>query len=221
MTGVPLGTLIGQHFGWRESFLAVSLLGIIALVASQLLIPRNIAQPLATTFAQQARVMINPRLLLIYAITALGYGVSVAIGNIWGGKLADRRGAVPALTLFFMALAILLMVFQFTASMHFMSVATVLVMGIFAFANVPGLQVYVVQKAEHYAPDAVDVAPGLNTAAFNIGIVLSSTLGGYIVEHYGLAQTPWVGAVIVLGALLLLVRLSGQLDKTQTAIAME
>gem|GEM_PF-4059564 len=37
--------------------------------------------------------MINPRLLLIYAITALGYGVSVAIGNIWGGKLADRRGA--------------------------------------------------------------------------------------------------------------------------------
>lgn len=252
VTGVPLGTLIGQHFGWRESFLAVSLLGVIALVASQLLIPRNIAQPPATTLAQQARVMINPRLLLIYAITALGYGgvftaftflapmmqslagfsptavsmillgygVSVAFGNIWGGKLADRRGAVPALTLIFMALAILLMVFQFTASMHFMSVATVLIMGIFAFANVPGLQVYVVQKAEHYAPGAVDVASGLNIAAFNIGIALGSTVGGYIVEHYGLAQTPWVGAMIVLGALLL-VRLSGQLDKPQTAIAME
>jgi predicted MFS family arabinose efflux permease len=252
VTGVPLGTLIGQHFGWRESFLAVSLLGVIALIASQLLIPRNIAQPPATTLAQQARVMVNPRLLLIYAITALGYGgvftaftflapmmqtlagfsptavsvillgygVSVAIGNIWGGKLADRRGAVPALTLIFMALAILLMVFQFTASMYFMSVATVLIMGIFAFANVPGLQVYVVQKAEHYAPGAVDVASGLNIAAFNIGIALGSTVGGYIVEHYGLAQTPWVGAVIVLGALLL-VRLSGQLDKPQTAIAME
>ncbi|XXN63992.1 MFS transporter [Enterobacter ludwigii] len=252
VTGVPLGTLIGQHFGWRESFLAVSLLGVIALVASQLLIPRNIAQPPATTLAQQARVMINPRLLLIYAITALGYGgvftaftflapmmqslagfsptavsvillgygVSVAVGNIWGGKLADRRGAVPALTLIFMALALLLMVFQFTASMHFMSVVTVLIMGIFAFANVPGLQVYVVQKAEHYAPGAVDVASGLNIAAFNIGIALGSTVGGYIVEHYGLAQTPWVGAVIVLGALLL-VRLSGQLDKPMTAMAME
>jgi len=252
VTGVPLGTLIGQHFGWRESFLAVSLLGVIALVASQLLIPRNIAQPPATTLAQQARVMINPRLLLIYAITALGYGgvftaftflapmmqslagfsptavsvillgygVSVAVGNIWGGKLADRRGAVPALTLIFMALALLLMVFQFTASMHFMSVVTVLIMGIFAFANVPGLQVYVVQKAEHYAPGAVDVASGLNIAAFNIGIALGSTVGGYIVEHYGLAQTPWVGAVIVLGALLL-VRLSGQLDKPKAAMAIE
>ncbi|HBZ17680.1 MAG TPA: MFS sugar transporter [Pantoea sp.] len=252
VTGVPLGTLIGQHFGWRESFLAVSLLGVIALVASQVLIPRNIAQPPSTTLAQQARVMVNPRLLLIYAITALGYGgvftaftflapmmqslagysptavsmillgygISVAIGNIWGGKLADRRGAIPALTLIFMALAILLMVFQFTASMHIMSLVTVLLMGIFAFANVPGLQVYVVQKAEHYAPGAVDVASGLNIAAFNIGIALGSTVGGYIVEHYGLAQTPWVGAVIVLSALLL-VRLSGQLDKPKSAIAME
>ncbi len=27
VTGVPLGTFIGQHFGWRETFLAVSLLG--------------------------------------------------------------------------------------------------------------------------------------------------------------------------------------------------
>ena len=74
VTGVPLGTLIGQHFGWRESFLAVSLLGVIALVSSMILVPRNIAQPPATSLAQQAAVMINPRLLLIYAITALGYG---------------------------------------------------------------------------------------------------------------------------------------------------
>ena len=252
VTGVPLGTLIGQHFGWRESFLAVSLLGVIALVSSMILVPRNIAQPPATSLAQQAAVMINPRLLLIYAITALGYGgifttftflapmmqslagfsptavsgvllgygIAVAIGNIWGGRLADRRGAVPALTLIFIALAILLVVFQFTASMHYPALLTVLVMGVFAFANVPGLQVYVVQKAEHYAPGAVDVASGLNIAAFNIGIALGSTVGGHIVEHYGLAHTPWVGAVIVFAALLL-VRLSGQLDKPRAAAIIE
>ena len=39
VTGVPLGTFIGQHFGWRETFLAVSLLGVIALVTSLLLVP--------------------------------------------------------------------------------------------------------------------------------------------------------------------------------------
>ncbi|VFS72329.1 Inner membrane transport protein ydhP [Kluyvera cryocrescens] len=49
----------------------------------------------------------------------LGYGVAVAIGNIWGGKLADKHGAVPALKFIFAALAALLLVFQFTASVQY------------------------------------------------------------------------------------------------------
>jgi len=244
VTGVPLGTVVGQHFGWRETFLAVSLLGVIALISSFILVPKNIPQRATATLREQLQVLTHPRLLIIYAITALGYGgvftaftflapmmqnlagfspnavswillgygVSVAIGNIWGGKLADKHGAVPALKIIFAALMILLLVFQFTASMQYAALATVLVMGIFAFGNVPGLQVYVVQKAELYTPTAVDVASGLNIAAFNVGIALGSIIGGQTVEHYGLAQTPWIGAVIVFAAFLL-IGLSGRLDK--------
>lgn len=244
VTGVPLGTFIGQHFGWRETFLAVSALGVIALIASAILVPNNIPSRAPASLREQVKVLTHPRLLMIYAVTALGYGgvftaftflapmmqnlagftpgavswillgygVSVAIGNIWGGKLADKHGAVPALKFIFAALMVLLLVFQFTASIQYAALATVLVMGIFAFGNVPGLQVYVVQKAEEYTPSAVDVASGLNIAAFNIGIALGSVIGGQTVEHYGLAQTPWIGAVIVLVALLL-IALSGRLDK--------
>ncbi|EBR2775710.1 MFS transporter [Salmonella enterica] len=244
VTGVPLGTFIGQHFGWRETFLAVSLLGVIALMSSQLLIPANIHGRAAASIRDQVKVLTHPRLLLIYAVTALGYGgvftaftflapmmqdlagfslaavswillgygVSVAIGNIWGGKLADKHGAVPALKFIFAALFVLLMVFQVTASTQYAALATILVMGIFAFGNVPGLQVYVVQKAEQFTPNAVDVASGLNIAAFNIGIALGSVIGGQTVAHYGLAQTPWIGALIVLVAFLL-VGVSGRLDK--------
>lgn len=245
VTGVPLGTFIGQHFGWRETFLAVSLLGVIALIASAILVPGNIPGRAPASLGDQVKVLTNPRLLMIYAITALGYGgvftaftflapmmqtlagfspnavswillgygVAVAIGNIWGGKLADKHGAVSALTFIFAALAFLLMVFQFTASMQYAALATVLVMGVFAFGNVPGLQVYVVQKAEEYTPAAVDVASGLNIAAFNVGIALGSVIGGQTVAHYGLAQTPWIGALIVVVALLLTL-ISGRLDKT-------
>ncbi|MFJ2975292.1 MFS transporter [Kluyvera sp. NPDC087067] len=248
VTGVPLGTFIGQHFGWRETFLAVSMLGVIAIIASAVLVPRNIPGRAAASLSEQLKVLTHPRLLMIYAITALGYGgvftaftfltpmmqdlagftpnavslillgygIAVAIGNIWGGKLADKHGAVPALKFIFAALAVLLMVFQFTASIHYAALATILVMGIFAFGNVPGLQVYVVQKAEQYTPAAVDVASGLNIAAFNVGIALGSVIGGQTVEHYGLAQTPWIGAVIVLAALLL-TSLSGRLDNTARA----
>jgi len=113
-------------------------------------------------------------------------------------------------------LVVLLLVFQFTASIQYAALATVLVMGIFAFGNVPGLQVYVVQKAEQYTPGAVDVASGLNIAAFNVGIALGSVIGGQTVERYGLAETPWIGAVIVFAALLLVVR-SGRLDKYRPA----
>ncbi|KMV36463.1 MFS transporter [Franconibacter pulveris 601] len=243
VTGVPLGTFIGQHFGWRETFLAVSALGVISLISSLILVPKDIPGRAVAGLKAQLNVLTHPRLLMIYAITALGYGgvftaftflapmmqslagfspaavswillgygVSVAVGNIWGGKLADRHGAVPALKFIFAALALLLLVFQFTASIQYAALATVLVMGIFAFGNVPGLQVYVVQKAEQYAPDAVDVASGLNIAAFNVGIAMGSVIGGQTVAHIGLAQTPWIGAVIVAIALVL-VSLSGRLD---------
>ena len=56
------------------------------------------------------------------------------------------------------------------------------------------------------------MASGLNIAAFNIGIALGSVIGGQTVEHYGLAQTPWIGALIVLVAFLLM-GLNGRLDK--------
>ena len=249
VTGVPLGTFIGQHAGWREAFLAVSFIGLIAMLASLFLLPGTIKNSPSVPLRQQMRVLTNPHLLLIYAITALGYGgvfttftflapmmqqqagfsapavswillaygISVAIGNIWGGKLADRHGAVRALTLIFGALGILLLVFQFTASYSIPALMTLLVMGIFAFGNVPALQVYVVQKAEHYAPDAVDIASGLNIAAFNAGIALGSSIGGQTVARLGLAQTPWIGGVIVLAALLL-VSLSGYLDRKKPAV---
>ncbi len=60
----------------------------------------------------------------------LGYGISVAVGNVWGGKLADKHGAVAALKLIFAALVVLLLAFQFTASIQYAALATVLVMGI-------------------------------------------------------------------------------------------
>lgn len=244
VTGVPLGTYIGQTFGWQATFLIVALLGLVALIGSAALIPSNLKQPPATKLSAQLKVLTQPRLLLVYAITALGYGgtftaftflapileevsgfnssaiglimlvygVSVAIGNIWGGKMADTMRPIKALTVIFVGLALVLIVFNFTAYNSVAAVMTILVWGAFAFGNVPGLQVYVVKLAEKYAPDAVDVASGLNIAAFNVGIALGSWGGGVIVEQAGLMNTPWVGAMIVLVALVL-TRVSGALDK--------
>ncbi|WNH48626.1 MFS transporter [Stenotrophomonas aracearum] len=244
VTGVPLGTFIGQHLGWRATFLAVAALGVVALVGSLLFVPRNLQRSEPATFGQQLAVLAQPRLLLVYAITALGYGgtflsftylasilqdvtgfspnavslvllvygVSVAIGNLWGGRLADRRGPVLALKLIFGLLALVLFALTFTAHNTWLVLLTVLALGAVAFGNVPGLQVYVVKQAQRFAPQAADVASGLNIAAFNVGIAMGASLGGLVVDHLGLMHTPWLGALVVLGALGLTV-LSGRLDR--------
>ncbi len=249
VTGVPLGTYIGQSFGWQSTFLAVALLGLIALIGSAFLVPNNLKQTRAASLLTQAKVLTEPRLLLVFAITAIGYGgtfvaftflapilqqisgfdasaigvimlvygVSVAIGNIWGGKMADNMGPIKALTYIFTGLAAVLFIFHFTALNPITAVLTILVWGAFAFGNVPGLQVYVVKLAETYAPTAVDVASGLNIAAFNIGIALGAWGGGLIVEQMGLMQTPLIGALVVIVALLL-TRLSGYLDTRTEAV---
>ncbi|WP_394123784.1 MFS transporter [Psychrobacter nivimaris] len=244
VTGVPLGTWIGQHFGWRATFLVVSVLGLIALIGSAILVPKNLKKSIPATFKEQLQVIVKPQLLLVYLMTILGYGgtftaftylapileqqtkfapsaiglimlvygVSVAIGNIWGGKLADKRGPISALSIIFSALSVILLLFTFTMQSKIAAVLTILVWGAFAFGNVPGLQIYVVKQAEKYTPNAVDVASGLNIAAFNIGIALGSIIGGSVVENMSLQDTAWIGAVISLMALAV-TRYSGLRDK--------
>jgi DHA1 family inner membrane transport protein len=244
VTGVPLGTLIGQYFGWRATFITVAGLGAIAFFGSLFLIPTNIAKPIPTKLSSQLKVLQQPRLLLVYAITVMGYGgtflaftflapilqkvtgfsesmvsvvlliygVSVAIGNIYGGKLADKMGPISALKYIFTGLAVVLFIFSFTASSQILALITIFMWGAVAFGNVPGLQIYVVRQAERFAPEAVDVASGLNIASFNLGIALGAWGGGLIVTHSGLMTTPWVGGLVVIGALGL-TYLAGALDK--------
>lgn len=97
-------------------------------------------------------------------------------------------------------------------------------MGLLAFMNVPGLQVYVVQLAERFVPTAVDVASAINIAAFNIGIAFGSYLGGVITDSIGLIHTTWIGSLMVLAAVFLTgwIRLLERKDnKTAGALTQE
>jgi len=244
VTGIPLGTFIGQHFGWRTTFLAVAAFGLVALIGALALVPHNVPHAAPAPLRRQARVLLQPRLLLVYAMTAVGYGgsliaftflapileeiagfdpnmvglvllaygISVAVGNVWGGRLADRKGPVTALKVIFGLLAVVLLVLTFTAPSKPLVVLTVLAWGAVAFGNVPGLQVYVVRQAEQVTPDATDVAAGLNICAFNLGVAGGSWAGAQVVGHLGLAHTPWIAALVTLGALGL-TALSGRIDR--------
>lgn len=234
VTGVPLGTFIGGQIGWRAAFVTIIIIGILAFIANAILVPSELQKGKTVRFRDQGRLLTNGRLLLILAITALGYGgtfvvytylspllhditgfsentvaailllygIAIAVGNIIGGKAADRNPLKSLLVMFILQAVVLLML-AFTAPFKIVGLITIFMMGLFAFMNVPGLQVYVVILAERYVPEAKDVASSLNIAAFNAGIAIGAYLGGVVNDSIGLIHTPWVGSLMVLGAVLL------------------
>ncbi|TCZ80799.1 MFS transporter [Paenibacillus albiflavus] len=234
VTGVPLGTWIGQQMGWRTAFVTIAVIGLIALIANLILIPASLRKGVPTPVREQVKLVTNGRLLLAFAITAFGYGgtfvvftylspllheitgfaestvvvilliygVAIAIGNVIGGKVANRR-PLNALFYMFILQAIVLLVLMITAPFKVAGLITIFFIGLLAFMNVPGLQIYVVMLAERFAPGAKDVASAVNIAAFNAGIAIGAYLGGVVTDSMGLIHTTWIGAVMVLTAVLL------------------
>lgn len=234
VTGVPMGTYLGQLLGWRTAFVAIVVVGIIALIANLILVPANLRRGVKTTFGDQLKLVTNGRLLLMFIITTLGYGgtfvvftylsplltditgfsagtvaiilvvygIAIAIGNVIGGKLANKN-PLAALFSMFVIQAIVLFILFVTVPFKLAGLITIFFMGILAFMNVPGLQVYVVILAERFVPSAKDVASAINIAAFNAGIAIGAYLGGVITDSIGLIHTTWVGGIMVLGAVVL------------------
>ncbi|WP_044445463.1 MFS transporter [Bacillus spizizenii] len=234
VTGVPFGTFIGQQLGWRFAFMVIIAVGIIAFITNGILVPSKLRKGTKTTMRDQLKLVTNGRLLLLFVITALGYGgtfvvftylspllqevtgfkagtvavillgygIAIAIGNMIGGKLSNRN-PIAALFYMFIVQAIVLFTLTITAPYQTAGLITILCMGLLAFMNVPGLQVYVVMLAERFVPSAVDVASAMNIAAFNAGIALGSYLGGVITDSIGLIHTAWIGGLMVAGAVIL------------------
>ncbi|MEH7082245.1 MFS transporter [Neobacillus drentensis] len=234
VTGVPFGTFIGQQYGWRLAFILIVIVGIIGFIANWILIPSFLKKGTQTSVRDQFRLLTNGRLVLLFVITALGYGgtfvvftylspllqeitgfnessiaiillaygLAIAIGNMMGGKLSNRN-PIGSLFYMFIVQAVVLFVLMFTAPFKIAGLITIIFMGLLAFMNVPGLQVYVVILAERYVPSAVDVASAINIAAFNAGIAIGSYLGGTITDTLGLIHTTWIGALMVLAAAIL------------------
>jgi predicted MFS family arabinose efflux permease len=125
VVGVPLGTLIGNQFGWRATFALVAVLGAVALAGLLFGLPRGLPRTTATlgqrlAVARHGAVLTALATTVLWAIggftvftylsvplrnlgfgaseisfALLVFGVAAAIGNMLGGTLADRLGPVP------------------------------------------------------------------------------------------------------------------------------
>jgi DHA1 family inner membrane transport protein len=248
--GVPFGALVGEHWGWRATFWAITGIGTLALVGILALVPSwagetnrlDPGQPgpsggQQNTVRTQLRAFRSGQVWLTLAATALGYGgmfgafsyiaytftvvggfsttdvawllvvygSGLVIGNLVGGRAADRnrdRTLILALT----GLTTTLVLFGLLASSPAASVVLVLLMGVFGFASVPGMITRVTDHAH-----GVALAASANVSASNIGNALGAWLGGIaITAGLGYTAPLYVGAVIVLAATVIMIIAASQ-----------
>ncbi|MFC0602514.1 MFS transporter [Streptomyces palmae] len=127
------------------------------------------------------------------------FGIGMFLGNLLGGKYADRK-LMPMLYTTLGGLAVTLGLFTLTAHNKILAAVTILLVGALGFATVPPLQKRVLDQA-HGAPT---LASAVNIGAFNLGNALSAWLGGIVISA-GLGYTApnWVGAALAAAALAL------------------
>ena len=122
------------------------------------------------------------------------FGVGLFIGNTLGGKAADRN-VDRTLLVVLAVLVVVLAAFALSAGNQPLTVASIVLMGGFGFATVPGLQMRVMK----YANKAPTLASGANIGAFNVGNALGAWLGGVtITAGLGYTSPIWAGAGITL-----------------------
>jgi len=227
LLGVPAGAWLGLHHGWRATFWAVALIGVVAFTVLAVFVPRGKADDRPSPLREELAVLGRPQVLLGLAMTVLGFaglfvvftyiqplltevtGVSqaavspillvfgggLAVGNLLGGKLADRS-LMPALLGTLMALAVVLGAMQWVIHTPAAAVIFVVLLGIASFATVAPLQLRVLEKASGAGQN---LASSLNIAAFNLGNALGAWVGGVVIERGpGLAALGWVAALLTL-----------------------
>ncbi|MEU1484915.1 MFS transporter [Streptomyces sp. NPDC005752] len=239
VVGVPLGTSIGQNFGWRVTFFLVAGLGVLGLLGVAKLVPEQ-PKPEGVRIRHELAAFRNVQVLLAMAMTVLGFGgvfaaityitpmmtetagfatssvtwllVLFGLGMVGGNLLGGKfadRHLMPMLYVSLGALAAVLALFTLTAHHKIAAAVTVVLIGALGFATVPPLQKRVLDQAA----GAPTLASAVNIGAFNLGNALSAWLGGMVIAAgFGYTAPNWVGAALAASALLLAV-LSGAIER--------
>ncbi|WP_329278113.1 MFS transporter [Streptomyces sp. NBC_00691] len=237
--GVPAATLLGQHLGWRATFLVVSVIGLLAMAALARLVP-HVPVDERQSLGREVRALGRPQVLLglltavfgfagvfaVYSYLAsmttevMGFGdstVTVVLAlfglGMTGGALAagplTDRALRPTLYGSLAALVLALVAFRFTVHVPWLALVTVVVLGAVGFMTTTPLQMLVMNKAK----DAPTLASASNHSAFNLANAGGAWAGGAAVAAgWGWTSPALVGAVLTVVGLAVAV-VAGLLDR--------
>ncbi|MFB4288956.1 MFS transporter [Nonomuraea sp. ATR24] len=229
IAGTPLGTFIGQSLGWRATFAAIavfsatvlmmvlrsfpdgpapqvgSLLGELRVFTSREVIlaialtaAGNLGVVTVFTFMAPLATDVSgfpgtalPALLLVY-------GTGAVLGNFLGGWLADRA-LLPSLAALLAVLAGALALGWLVSGHQGAAAVLWFLLGVLAFAIIPGMQTRVVATAQA----APTMAVAVNASGFQLAAAIAGWLGGRLIDGPGPRSLYPVAAALTVTGLLI------------------
>ncbi|EHU1357615.1 MFS transporter [Acinetobacter baumannii] len=242
--GVPLATWVGQNIGWRMSFLAISVLGIITMLALWKALPQGMVAQKPNVKAE-LKVLTRTPVVLALLTTVLGAGAMFTLYTYIAPSLTEFTHASPIFITFmlvligvgfsignhlggrfadlsinktligFLVLLIVMMVtFPILAQSQIGAAIALVIWGAATFALVPPLQMRVMSVA-HEAPG---LASSVNIGAFNLGNAVGAAAGALVLDlGGGYSAVSFAGALLAgLGLLLVLFQIKRESSPAQT-----
>jgi DHA1 family chloramphenicol resistance protein-like MFS transporter len=240
IVGLPAGTVLGQHLGWRSAFWAVAALSSLAMIGVIATIPGGRSHDVPE-LRQELRTMRNRQLWLAYSTTPISTGAILVIfsylaplltetiglsegwvpvvlalyglGALIGITLGGRtadRRPFTTLTVGLTGVVAAAVVLAFTTGTPWLAVPAIIAVGGFGFANNPAVN----SRVFSIAGSAPTLAAGFNISAFNVGITVGPWLGGLAIDAgAGYPAVAWIGAalgVVAFGTILVAARPAAQ-----------
>ncbi|MFB4266399.1 MFS transporter [Nonomuraea sp. GTA35] len=221
--GVPLGTWIGQAFGWRATFWVVVAIGVAGLAGVMALVPRQ-PRPSGGGLLRELATFRKAGVWLALAMTVFGFApvfaVITFIAPIMTGVGGFSPGAVPVVMALFGVglvagnliggkladravmpsiygsvglLTLLAVVVALVSSSQIAFIVAITLFGVAAFATVPPLQTRVLDTAA----GAPTLASAANIGAFNLGNAIGSFAAGLTIDAgLGYTAPAWTAALL-------------------------
>lgn len=233
VTGIPLGTFVGQLFGFKAIFWLIVVLTGVAIISVWLIMPHIEGQ--RTFIRNLFLALCVPKLLRAYIVTActcgasfvlytyiaefllvlsnfdkhsiasilLLYGGSAVVGNLVGGKITDAKGSIISLRLMLSAQVITYALMSVSAYSQVFVLINLCAMGMVSFASIAPLKSLAILSSHKYAKGFEESAISVNEGSFNVGIACASALGGAIFAHLGIEFNAIFAALFAVPALMI------------------
>lgn len=228
--GVPFGTWLGQHYGWRATFWAVTLVGLVALAVLAALVPRDRTQPEASDWRADLRAIARRPVLLGLLTTVFGYAGVFAVftyiapllteisgfagsavspillvfggGLVAGNLLGGRLADRDLIRAILGTLAALAIVLAVMTFALDSRIAAIVFTGLLGAAGFATVAPLQMWVLSKAEGAGQSLASSFNIGAFNLGNAIGAWAGGMVIDQGpGLAVVPLTAALFPLLAI--------------------